>query len=133
MKAFGKLVDVVDGRPRLIGDPPLIVPLEDLLPDQRVPRDRGRRCSGILRPYRRTLRGDHRHLLERFHFADAARKVVGVGSVGTRAWIVLMVGNDDERPAVPPGQGGAGVGAGALPRARAGTPTTGSGSSRVSA
>ena len=54
--------------------------------------------QGMLRSYRRTLSGDHRHLLQGFRYADAARKVVGVGSVGTRAWIVLMVGNDDNDP-----------------------------------
>ena len=52
----------------------------------------------VIRSYRRTLQGDRRHLLERFRFVDAARKVVGVGSVGTRAWIVLFVGRDDEDP-----------------------------------
>ena len=52
----------------------------------------------LLRAYRRTLAGDHRHLLEGFRYVDAARKVVGVGSVGTRAWIVLMLGNDDSDP-----------------------------------
>ena len=56
------------------------------------------RLHAILHTYRRTLPGDHRHLLEGFRFADAARKVVGVGSVGTRAWIVLLVGNDDQDP-----------------------------------
>ncbi len=52
----------------------------------------------MIRAYRRTLPSDRRHLLERFQYADAARKVVGVGSVGTRAWIVLMLGNDDGDP-----------------------------------
>ena len=52
----------------------------------------------MLRAYRRTLAGDRRELLERFRFVDVARKVVGVGSVGTRAWIVLMLGRDDEDP-----------------------------------
>ena len=52
----------------------------------------------MIRSYRRTLPGDHRHLLERFRYVDAARKVVGVGSVGTRAWIVLMLGRDNEDP-----------------------------------
>ena len=73
------------------------MPLEDLLPDLESTRSRTR-CSDLLRSYRRSLRGDHRHLLEGFRFVDAARKVVGVGSVGTRAWIVLMLGNDDGDP-----------------------------------
>ena len=56
------------------------------------------RCGTLIRDYRRTLSGDRRHLLERFRYVDAARKVVGVGSVGTRAWIVLMLGRDDDDP-----------------------------------
>ena len=64
--------------------------------------------------------------------STCARKVVGVGSVGTRAWIVLLIGRDDERPAVPAGQGGAGLGARALRRRRASSTTTASGSSRAS-
>jgi hypothetical protein len=97
IKAFDKLVRIVDGQPRLIGDPPLIVPISDLLPD-RESHDVQTAMHGLLRSYRRTLQGDHRHLLERFRYADAARKVVGVGSVGTRAWIVLMLGGDDRDP-----------------------------------
>jgi uncharacterized protein (DUF2252 family) len=97
MRAFNKLVQVVDGRPRLVGDPPLIVPIEDLFPDQQY-RQVDEAIHDLLRSYRRTLSGDHRHLLEGFRYADAARKVVGVGSVGTRAWIVLMLGNEDGDP-----------------------------------
>ena len=52
----------------------------------------------MIRSYRRTLSGDRRKLLERFRFVDAARKVVGVGSVGTRAWIILMLGRDNADP-----------------------------------
>jgi uncharacterized protein (DUF2252 family) len=54
----------------------------------------------VIRSYRRTLQGDRRHLLERFRFVDLARKVVGVGSVGTRAWIALFVGRDNEDPLI---------------------------------
>jgi uncharacterized protein (DUF2252 family) len=97
MRAFNKLVQVVDGRPRLVGDPPLIVPIEDLFPDQQY-RQVDEAIHDLLRSYRRTLSGDHRHLLEGFGYADAARKVVGVGSVGTRAWIVLMLGKEDGDP-----------------------------------
>jgi uncharacterized protein (DUF2252 family) len=97
MRAFNKLVQMVDGRPRLVGDPPLIVPIEDLFPDQQY-RQVDEAIHDLLRSYRRTLSGDHRHLLEGFRYADAARKVVGVGSVGTRAWIVLMLGNEDGDP-----------------------------------
>lgn len=97
IKAFSKLVEIVDGRPRLINDPPTIVRVQDLMPDKEV-QEVEDTLHGLLRTYRRTLRGDYRHLLEGFRFTDAARKVVGVGSVGTRSWIVLLVGNDDQDP-----------------------------------
>ena len=97
LKAFDKMVEVVDGQPRLIGDPPLIVPIEDLLPDVESHQVE-EAIRVILRSYHRSLSGDRRRLLERFRFAGAARKVVGVGSVGSRAWVVLMVGNDDTDP-----------------------------------
>jgi len=97
IKAFTKLVETVDGRPQLISDPPMIVRLQELLGDQSYDQIQDA-LQDILRSYRRTLSGDHRHLLEGYSYADAARKVVGVGSVGTRAWIVLMVGNDDNDP-----------------------------------
>jgi uncharacterized protein (DUF2252 family) len=97
IKAFDKLVQVVDGRPRLVGDPPLIVPIDDLLPDWEA-RQVDEAIHDLLRSYRRTLAGDHRHLLAGFRYAHAARKVVGVGSVGTRAWILLMLGREDGDP-----------------------------------
>jgi uncharacterized protein (DUF2252 family) len=97
LKAFDKLVEVVDGKPRLVGDPPLLVPLEDLLPD-REREQLDAEMHHLVRTYGRTLAGDRRHLLEGFHYAGAARKVVGVGSVGTRAWIVLMMGRDGGDP-----------------------------------
>jgi uncharacterized protein (DUF2252 family) len=97
IKAFDKLVRVVDGQPRLVGDPPLIVPIGDLF-RERESREVQTAMHEMLRSYRRTLPGDHRHLLERFRYVDAARKVVGVGSVGTRAWIVLMLGRDNHDP-----------------------------------
>ena len=97
MKAFEKLVQVVGGRPRLVGDPPLIVPIEDLFPDMEY-HQVDEAIHNLLRAYRRTLQGDHRHLLEGFRYVHAARKVVGVGSVGTRAWILLMLGHDGSDP-----------------------------------
>jgi uncharacterized protein (DUF2252 family) len=97
MKAFDKLVQMVDGRPRLVGDPPLIVPIEDLFPELEY-HQVDEAIHNLLRSYRRTLQGDHRHLMEGFRYAHAARKVVGVGSVGTRAWIVLMLGSDNSDP-----------------------------------
>ena len=97
VRAFKKLVTMVDGEPRLIGDPPLIVPLEDLLPDLEYHQVSGA-FRALLRSYQRSLQGDHRQLLARYRFLGAARKVVGVGSVGTRAWVVLMLGNDISDP-----------------------------------
>ena len=97
LKAFGKLTEVVDGRRRIVSDPPLIVPIEDLLPP--VTHDRlVHTFRALLRSYRRTLPRDRRKLLERFEFHHAARKVVGVGSVGTRAWIFLLMGRDEGDP-----------------------------------
>jgi uncharacterized protein (DUF2252 family) len=96
MKAFNKLTSIVDGQPRITGDPPLIVPIEDVVGEQA---DRlSEFLHGVIRSYRRTLAGDRRKLLERFRYVHAARKVVGVGSVGTRAWICLLLGIDDDDP-----------------------------------
>ena len=94
LRAFSKLTTIVDGEPRIVGDPPLIVPIEDLADG----RDIEEFARGVIRGYRRTLQGDRKHLLERFRYVHAARKVVGVGSVGTRAWIILMLGRDNEDP-----------------------------------
>ena len=97
MKALAKLTQVVDGRPRIASDPPLIVPVEELAGPEHAELAH-EAVSGLLRDYRRTLAGDRRRLIARFRYADAARKVVGVGSVGTRAWILLMLGRDDDDP-----------------------------------
>jgi uncharacterized protein (DUF2252 family) len=97
LKAFDKLTRVVDGRRQIISDPPLVVPIEDLLP-QDAYETLDRALRSIVRSYRRTLSRDRRKLLERFDYHHAARKVVGVGSVGTRAWIVLLTGRDEGDP-----------------------------------
>jgi uncharacterized protein (DUF2252 family) len=97
LQAFDKLTHVVDGKLRIAAAPPLIVPLGDLLPD----RQRGRlerEIRTLVERYGRSLQEDHRLLLSRFRLADVARKVVGVGSVGTRCWIVLLLGRDDQDP-----------------------------------
>ena len=96
MKAFAKLTEIVDGERRIVSDPPLIVRLDELA-GERV-ADSHERMRRLIRVYRRTLSGDRRKLLERFRYVDAARKVVGVGSVGTRAWVILMLGRDGEDP-----------------------------------
>jgi uncharacterized protein (DUF2252 family) len=97
LKAFSKLVEIRDGEPRIVSDPPLIVPIAELSEEGQAEAVR-ETLRGLLRQYRRTLAGDRRRLLERFRLVDAARKVVGVGSVGTRAWVILMLGRDGEDP-----------------------------------
>jgi uncharacterized protein (DUF2252 family) len=96
LKAFAKLTEIVDGEPRIVSDPPLIVPIEEALTSERQTLDE--LVRGVIRSYRRTLTADRRRLLERFRYVHAARKVVGVGSVGTRAWIMLMLGRDASDP-----------------------------------
>jgi uncharacterized protein (DUF2252 family) len=98
MHAFSKLTRIVDGEPRIISDPPLIVPIDELAPGELDRPAVQSELHDIIRSYRRTLETDRRHLLEQFRFVDLARKVVGVGSVGTRAWIALFLGIDDDDP-----------------------------------
>jgi uncharacterized protein (DUF2252 family) len=98
MQAVAKLTRMVDGRPRIISDPPLLVPVEELLPAGADRTSLEAQISGLIAKYRRTLETDRRYLIEQFEFCDMARKVVGVGSVGTRCWIVLMLGRDDSDP-----------------------------------
>ena len=97
LKAFSKLTETVDGEPRIIGDPPVVTPIEELVGDERV-HELEDFLRGVIRSYRRTLAGDRRRLLERYRYVHAARKVVGVGSVGTRAYIMLLLGRDDSDP-----------------------------------
>ncbi|MCA6091976.1 DUF2252 domain-containing protein [Streptomyces sp. SCA3-4] len=97
LQAFEKLTTVVDGARRITSDPPLIVPLEELLAD--VGRaELEERLRLLVERYGHTLSADRRHLLNRFRMVDAARKVVGVGSVGTRCWVVLLLGRDEDDP-----------------------------------
>ena len=99
LQALSKLAELVDGKYRIVSQPPVIVPARDLAatfgmsPDDVVPALHDR-----FRAYRATLPDDRRKLLERFEIVDAARKVVGVGSVGTRAFIVLLEGRDAQDP-----------------------------------
>ena len=96
-QALGKLTTVVDGRRRIISDPPMIVPVEDVFAD--VAADAiYEQLRAVLGKYRRTLQSDRRHLLGQFTLVQVARKVVGVGSVGTRAWILLMDALDGVEP-----------------------------------
>jgi uncharacterized protein (DUF2252 family) len=98
LQALTQLTQQVDGRPRIVADPPLVVPLSDLVADSADRAKLETELSGLIGGYRRTLETDRRYLLEQFEFADMARKVVGVGSVGTRCWIVLMLGRDASDP-----------------------------------
>jgi len=98
MQEVTKLTRLVDGRPRIISDPPLIVPIDELLPQHEDSAKFKLQLLGLIAKYRRTLETDRRFLLEQYEFADMARKVVGVGSVGTRCWIVLMLGRDESDP-----------------------------------
>jgi uncharacterized protein (DUF2252 family) len=88
---------VVDGRRQIISDPPTIVPVEEVFSDVQADAIY-EQIRAVLGKYRRTLQSDRRHLLEQFTLVQVARKVVGVGSVGTRAWIVLMDAGDGVEP-----------------------------------
>jgi uncharacterized protein (DUF2252 family) len=97
MQAFSRLTERTDGDPRIVHDPPLIVPLAELAGgadhDQILEAIRSMAFS-----YRQTLQWDKRHLLTQYRLVDAARKVVGVGSVGTRCWIVLLLDRHSGAP-----------------------------------
>jgi uncharacterized protein (DUF2252 family) len=96
MAAFSKLTYSVDGDTRIVDQSPLIIPISQLAPLERDELYDGLRQ--LLAGYRDTLEHHRRILLDQFNLADVARKVVGVGSVGTRAWIALMVGRDGQDP-----------------------------------
>ncbi len=98
MKAFAKLCEQVDGEYRIKADPPVVVPLTDLLPEGSEMDDLQSWLEDRIRVYRRTLQPDRRRLLESYRLVDFARKVVGVGSVGTRCWIALFLGRDANDP-----------------------------------
>lgn len=97
LQAFEKLTHLTEGVRRITPDPPLIVPLRDLLPGAQKSKLE-RPLRGLIEGYGRTLPSERRHLLRRYRVVDMARKVVGVGSVGTRCWIILLLGRDDEDP-----------------------------------
>jgi uncharacterized protein (DUF2252 family) len=96
-RAYSKLAMNVNGDTRIAADPPLITPLEDLASDVDA-RDRDEGMQALIEQYRETLADDKRRLLDRYRYAHAARKVVGVGSVGTRAWVLLLLGRDRGDP-----------------------------------
>jgi uncharacterized protein (DUF2252 family) len=97
MHEFSRLTETVDGKLRIISAPPLIQPARDILHGE--PGEAAwAQLRQIIRGYRDSLQSDRRLLLEQFRFVDIAFKVVGVGSVGTRAWIVLLMGKDGDDP-----------------------------------
>ncbi len=97
MSAFSKLTQLVNGRVRIAADPPLIVPIEQLA-DGHERDDLLDELGGLLDKFRATLPRDRQRLLEQFELVDFAHKVVGVGSVGTRAWVALLLGRDNRDP-----------------------------------
>jgi uncharacterized protein (DUF2252 family) len=99
LQALSKLAKRVDGQYRIVSQPPVIIPLQEMAASRGISADEIE--EGIydqFRAYRETLPDERRHLLEQFELVDVARKVVGVGSVGTGAYIVLLQGRDQEDP-----------------------------------
>jgi uncharacterized protein (DUF2252 family) len=97
LRAFSKLTTMVDGEPRIISDPPLIVPIDELAADID-PEQALEWLQASVAQYRDTLAPERRVLLDQYRLVQFARKVVGVGSVGTRAWIALLLGRDTGDP-----------------------------------
>ena len=98
LRAFAKLTRTDGNKVSIRGDPPLIMPIDELIQDGDDPSRIEAHIRGLLEAYRKTLSPDVRQLLDRYRYVDLAHKVVGVGSVGTRCWIVLMLGRDTEDP-----------------------------------
>jgi uncharacterized protein (DUF2252 family) len=98
LRAFAKLTREVDGQPRIISDPPLLVPIEELVPEAGDLARLEDFLRELVGDYRATLPDDRRRLIDGYSPVHFARKVVGVGSVGTRAWIVLFMGRDAGDP-----------------------------------
>jgi uncharacterized protein (DUF2252 family) len=97
LQALNKLSSVIDGERRITALPPLVVPVEDLLPEASADK-LFKDMQELLQGYSRTLAPERRHLLAQFRLVHMARKVVGVGSVGTRSWILLLLGRDGSDP-----------------------------------
>jgi uncharacterized protein (DUF2252 family) len=97
LRAFSKLTHRVDGELRIASDPPVLVPLEEMFSGKQLERAEAA-IRDVIEEYRGTLSPDHHHLLDTYRYVHSARKVVGVGSVGTRAWVALFVGRDEGDP-----------------------------------
>jgi uncharacterized protein (DUF2252 family) len=96
-RALERLTHRVNGQLQIVSTPPLVVRVEELLTAEEHLRLEGL-IRNFIRSYRQTLLVDRRHLVEEYRYVDIARKVVGVGSVGTRTWIILLVGRDETDP-----------------------------------
>ena len=97
MRAFSKLTRRVDGELRMASDPPVLVPFEDLFSGEQLSTAEAQ-VRRLVEEYAATLSAEYRRLFDSYRFVHAARKVVGVGSVGTRAWVALFVGRDEDDP-----------------------------------
>jgi uncharacterized protein (DUF2252 family) len=97
LRAVSKLTERVNGEMRIVSKPPLVIPIEELA-EEMDPEMIVAEMRVLLGKYKRSLKSDRRHLIDRYRYVHMARKVVGVGSVGTRAWIVLLAGRDDDDP-----------------------------------
>ncbi len=97
LDALTKLTHLVDGRRQLASDPPLLVPIEELVGEEEALHQR-QQMETLIGEYRESLDVHCHSIAGRFRYADLARKVVGVGSVGIRAWVVLLLGRDDDDP-----------------------------------
>jgi hypothetical protein len=98
MRALGKLTRLIEGEPRIVSDPPLVEPVADLIARGGATVDLSAAMEAAIASYRESLQSDRRELLQGYRYVDLARKVVGIGSVGTRSWIVLLLGRDDGDP-----------------------------------
>ncbi len=97
LKAFDRLVRIEDGEPRIVSDPPLLVPARELVSEDRH-QALVERMRELLGRYRENLNLDRRHLFDAYTFVDLAHKVVGIGSVGTSCWVALLTGRDEGDP-----------------------------------
>lgn len=97
LKELSQLTQLVDGKRRLVSDPPLTIPIDELV-GKADARKHEQRMSDLMTAYQQSLAPSLRSLGTRFRYAGMARKVVGVGSVGIREWVVMLLGRDDEDP-----------------------------------
>ena len=97
VRALGRLTSLTDGPPHFLSDPPLLQPVREIM-NEHEQAQKIAQIAKVLTEYRGTMQADRQFLFERYEFVDLARKVVGVGSVGTRCWVALLVGREDGDP-----------------------------------